>query len=91
MVLVASALYGMFFLLTLYMQQGLSWTALHTGLAYVPFGLGVLPGIATASQLVPKLGVRPLVVAGMGLSAGVWFCSAGSASTPTTGPRLSRP
>lgn len=69
MVLVASALYGMFFLLTLYMQQGLRWTPLHTGIAYVPFGLGVLAGIATASQLVPKLGVRPLVVAGMGLSA----------------------
>jgi EmrB/QacA subfamily drug resistance transporter len=70
MVLVASALYGMFFLLTLYMQQGLGWTPLHTGVAYVPFGLGVLAGIATASQLVPKLGVRPLVVTGMALSAG---------------------
>ena len=40
------------------------------GVAYVPFGLGVLAGIAAASQLAPKLGVRPLVVGGKGLSAG---------------------
>ncbi|HEX4864514.1 MAG TPA: MFS transporter [Acidimicrobiales bacterium] len=70
MVLVASALYGMFFLLTLYMQQVLGWTPLHTGVAYVIFGLGMLAGIGTASQLVPRLGVRPLVVSGMTLAAG---------------------
>ncbi len=70
MVLVASALYGMFFLLTLYMQLGLGWTPLHTGVAYVVFGLGVLAGIGTASQLLPKIGVRPVLVAGMTLAAG---------------------
>jgi EmrB/QacA subfamily drug resistance transporter len=70
MVLVASALYGMFFLLTLYMQQGLDWTPLHTGVAYVIFGLGFLVGIGAASQLLPRTGVRPSLVGGMTLAAG---------------------
>jgi EmrB/QacA subfamily drug resistance transporter len=69
MILVASALYGMFFLLTLYMQLGLSWTPLHTGVAYVIFGLGFLVGIGAASQLLPKIGVRPPLVGGLILAA----------------------
>jgi EmrB/QacA subfamily drug resistance transporter len=70
MVLVASALYGMFFLLTLYMQLVLGWTPLHTGVAYVMFGLGFLVGIGAASQLLPRIGVRPALVGGMTLAAG---------------------
>jgi EmrB/QacA subfamily drug resistance transporter len=69
MVLLASALYGMFFLLTLYMQLDLGWSPLHAGLAYVAFGAGFLIAVATASQLLPKVGARPLVVGGMVLSA----------------------
>src|SRR5207302_5807846 len=70
MVLVASALYGMFFLLTLYMQLGLGWSPLHTGVAYVVFGLGVVIASGAASQLLPKVGARPVVVGGMSLAAG---------------------
>ncbi|MBO0730290.1 MAG: MFS transporter [Acidimicrobiaceae bacterium] len=70
MVLVASALYGMFFLLTLYMQLVLGWTPLHTGVAYVVFGLGMLAGIGGASQLLPKIGVRLPLVGGLTLAAG---------------------
>jgi EmrB/QacA subfamily drug resistance transporter len=70
MVLVASALYGMFFLLTLYMQLELGWTPLHTGVAYVIFGIGFLIGIGAASQLLPRTGVRPSLVGGMALAAG---------------------
>lgn len=69
MVLVTSALYGMFFLLTLYMQLLLGWSPLHTGVAYVAFGLGVLAGIGTASQLLPRIGVRPVLVGGMAIAA----------------------
>lgn len=69
MVILASTLYGMFFLLTLYMQLGLGWSPLHAGLAYVAFGVGFLFAVATASQLLPKVGARPLVVGGMAVSA----------------------
>lgn len=70
MALVTSALYGMFFLLTLYMQLLLHWSPLHTGLAYVAFGLGFLAGISVASQALAKVGVRPVLAGGMALSAG---------------------
>ena len=69
MVILASTLYGMFFLLTLYMQLELGWSPLHAGLAYVAFGVGFLVAVATASQLLPKVGARPLVVGGMVVSA----------------------
>jgi EmrB/QacA subfamily drug resistance transporter len=70
MALFTSALYSMFFLLTLYMQVVLGWSPLHTGIAFLAFPLGVLAGIGTASQLLPKLGVRPVLVGGMILAAG---------------------
>jgi EmrB/QacA subfamily drug resistance transporter len=69
MVLLASALYGMFFLLTLYMQVGLGWSPLHAGVAYVAFGVAFLVAVAAGSQLLPKVGVRPLVVGGMVMAA----------------------
>ena len=40
--LVASALFAVFYSTTLYMQQVLGYSALRTGLAYVPFGLSIL-------------------------------------------------
>jgi EmrB/QacA subfamily drug resistance transporter len=74
MMLFVSALYSMFFLLTLYMQLVLGWSPLHTGLAYLPFGLSMLIGVAASSQLVPRIGVRPVAVASMTIAAsGFWL------------------
>jgi EmrB/QacA subfamily drug resistance transporter len=76
MVFFVAAMYAMFFLLTLYMQVDLRWSPLHTGLAYLPFGLCMLVGIGASSQLVPRFGVRPVSTAGMVLAAsGFWFFS----------------
>lgn len=69
MALFTSALYGMFFLTTLYLQLLLGWSPLHTGLAYLAFSVAILVGIGAASQLLPKVGVRPVLVAGMSLAA----------------------
>ncbi len=40
--LLASAMFAVFYATTLYMQQVLHYSALRTGLAYVPFGLSIL-------------------------------------------------
>jgi EmrB/QacA subfamily drug resistance transporter len=92
MVFFVAAMYAMFFLLTLYMQLVLRWSPLHTGLAYLPFGLCMLVGIGIASQLVPKFGVRPISTAGMALAAtGLWFfarISPGSGYTTRVLPGL---
>ena len=55
---------AMFFFLTLYMQSVLGYSPIQTGLAYLPvcFVIGVSAGVAT--QLIAKVGTRPLVVVG---------------------------
>jgi EmrB/QacA subfamily drug resistance transporter len=54
----------MFFFLTLYMQYVLGFSPLQTGSAYLPlaFGVGISAGIAT--NLIGRIGTRPVIVAG---------------------------
>lgn len=66
----------MFFFLTLYMQNVLGYSPLETGGAYLPlcFGAGVSAGIG--SQLVTKIGSRPVIVAGsLTTAAGLFYLS----------------
>jgi predicted MFS family arabinose efflux permease len=53
-----------FFLLTLYLEEIQHWSALKTGLAYLPFGLAIGVGIGAGSGLVTKLGIKPLMMTG---------------------------
>src|SRR4051794_34418790 len=61
---------AMFFFLTLYMQNVLGYSPIQTGAAYLPltFGVGVAAGIT--SQLLPRVGTRPLIVTGSLIAAG---------------------
>src|ERR671935_2323781 len=52
----ASGMFGMFFLLTLYLQQVLRYSPLKTGLAYTPFGLGMIAGIAVSTKILGRVG-----------------------------------
>jgi len=62
--LLASAMFAVFYSTTLYMQQVLHYSALRTGLAYVPFGLSILVAAGTAPALVSLLGIRMTSIAG---------------------------
>jgi EmrB/QacA subfamily drug resistance transporter len=62
--LTASALFAVFYTTTLYMQQVLHYSALRTGLAYVPFGLSILVAAAVAPALVSLAGIRLTTIAG---------------------------
>jgi EmrB/QacA subfamily drug resistance transporter len=67
---------AMFFFLTLYMQNVLGYSPIQTGAAYLPltFGVGVAAGIT--SQLLARIGTRPLIVAGALIaSGGVYWLS----------------
>jgi EmrB/QacA subfamily drug resistance transporter len=69
--LIAIAGFGtMFFFLTIYMQNVLHYSPLQAGLAYLPlcFAIGISAGIA--SQLLSRLGTRPVMVVGALVSAG---------------------
>jgi predicted MFS family arabinose efflux permease len=62
--LTASALFAVFYSTTLYMQQVLRYSALRTGLAYVPFGLSILVAASLAPALVSLVGIRWTTIAG---------------------------
>jgi EmrB/QacA subfamily drug resistance transporter len=62
--LLASAMFAVFYSTTLYMQQVLHYSALRTGLAYVPFGLSILVAAGIAPGLVTALGIRVTSIAG---------------------------
>jgi EmrB/QacA subfamily drug resistance transporter len=77
--LIGSALFGMFLFLTYYLQGTLHYSALKTGFAFMPFSVGVIVSAAAASKLLPRIGPRSLMVAGMALSTvGMsWFTQIG--------------
>ncbi len=67
---------AVFFFLTLYMQNVLGYSPIQTGLAYLPVtaGVGIAAGIA--SQLLSRIGTRPVIVAGSLIAAsGVYYLS----------------
>ena len=74
-VLVAMALFSMFFFVSLYMQQVLGYDALEAGLAYLPLAVGIIVSAGIASGLVTKYGFKPVFVTGLVLTAIglVWF------------------
>jgi len=73
MLCVGTALFGMFFFLTIFMQTVWGFSALKTGLAYLPFAGGVLLASGAAAQLVPRVGARPLLLAGSAITASGLF------------------
>jgi EmrB/QacA subfamily drug resistance transporter len=65
-----AAFLSMFFVLTLYMQDVGHYSALKTGLAYLPFGGALLVGIGLSTQVLPRFGVKYGLVIAFLLAAG---------------------
>src|SRR5262249_46637680 len=66
-------IFGMFFFLTVFMQAVLGYSALRAGVAYPPFTAALFLGAGAVAQLVPKIGARPLLLAGSAAAAGGLF------------------
>jgi EmrB/QacA subfamily drug resistance transporter len=64
---------AIFFFLTLYMQNVLGYSAIHTGLAYLPLTVVAIVGAGVASQLLNRVGTRPLMFVGALICAGGIF------------------
>ncbi|MBA3907121.1 MAG: MFS transporter [Pseudonocardiales bacterium] len=62
--LMGAALFGMFFLSSLFLQQVLGYSALAAGAAFVPSTVIMMAGAGAASRIVGRTGVRPLVAGG---------------------------
>ena len=73
----ASAFFTYFFLLTLFMQQILGYSALRGGVVYVPFGIAIGAGIGLGTGLMPKVGVKALMTTGFLIAAVGLFVTSG--------------
>src|SRR6266511_117117 len=62
--------FGMFFLLSLYMQQVLGFSALKTVVGYLAVALTAVIASGIAQALVTRVGVKPILAIGMGLLGG---------------------
>lgn len=63
-VLISAALLGMFPFMTFFLQQSLGYSALRSGVAYLPFSAGIIVAAGFAAQFLPRLGPRIIVGAG---------------------------
>src|SRR5205814_6158690 len=63
--ILGTALFSMFLMLTLYMQQVLGYSAMKTGVAYLAVAGTAIVWSAVAAQLVTRVGVKPVLAAGM--------------------------
>jgi EmrB/QacA subfamily drug resistance transporter len=65
--ILGTALFSMFLMLTLYMQQVLGYSPLKTGIAYIAVAGTSIVWAMVAQQLVTRVGVKPVLVTGMSL------------------------
>jgi EmrB/QacA subfamily drug resistance transporter len=70
---VGTALFGMFFFLTLFVQNVWGYDALRTGVSYLPMVGMILVSAGVASQLVSRIGARPLMIGGSVIATGGMF------------------
>src|SRR5919197_132739 len=72
--ILGTAIFAMFLMLTLYMQQVLHYSAMKTGVAYLAVAGTAIFWSALGAQLVTRLGVKPVLAVGMtALSAGLIY------------------
>ncbi|GHB08527.1 MULTISPECIES: MFS transporter [Streptomyces] len=69
MLSLAAAMFGMFFFLTLFVQNILHFSPLQAGLAFLPISVVIAISAGIASQLLPKWGPKPFMVVGAILAA----------------------
>src|SRR2546421_10736557 len=66
--MMGGAIFSQFFLLTLYMQEVLHYSAIKTGVAYIGLTLSIIGFSAVSQALVTRIGIRRVLPAGLALS-----------------------
>ncbi|WP_097956690.1 MULTISPECIES: MFS transporter [Streptomyces] len=69
MLCLSAAIFGMFFFLTLFVQDVLDFSPLRAGLAFLPVSVVIAISAGMASQLLPRWGPKPFMVVGALLAA----------------------
>jgi EmrB/QacA subfamily drug resistance transporter len=63
--LIGGATFGMWFFVSLYLQQVLNYSPIKAGLAFLPMTLCIVVCSTAASRLVARFGAKPLLITGM--------------------------
>jgi EmrB/QacA subfamily drug resistance transporter len=66
---IGTAVFGMFFFMTLFVQQVWGYSPVRSGIAYLPMVAAIMVGAGASSQLVARIGARPLMTVGPLLGA----------------------
>ncbi|WP_245665722.1 MFS transporter [Actinoplanes subtropicus] len=67
--LVGAGMFGVFLFLTYYLQLTLGYSAMETGVAFLPFTVGIILGAGFSAQMLTRVGPRVLMFAGMLMAA----------------------
>ncbi|MFL5894734.1 MAG: MFS transporter [Thermoleophilaceae bacterium] len=67
--LLGAAMFGMWFFVSLYLQQVLGYSPLEAGLAFLPMTLTIVLCSTRASRAIGRFGIKPLLVTGMLMQA----------------------
>ncbi len=73
MLLIGTAMFGMFFFLTYFVQNVWHYSAIKSGVAYLPMVAAIMVASGVGAQLVPRIGARPLLLAGSVIGTGGMF------------------
>jgi EmrB/QacA subfamily drug resistance transporter len=87
MLAMGTAIFGMFVFLSLFVQDVWGYSPLRTGVSFLPVTVVMLIGSIAAATLVPRIGARPLLMAGGAAIAGglFWLSRVGEHGTYATG------
>jgi len=82
MLILGGGLIGKINYLTFFIQGVMGFSSLKSGLAYLPFSAIIIVGSGIVSQLLPRVGPRPLLVAGSAfMGAGMYWYAQVDAGT----------
>jgi EmrB/QacA subfamily drug resistance transporter len=70
---VGTAMFGLFFFLTIFVQTVWDYSPIKTGVAYLPMVAAIMAMAGVSSQLVGRIGARPILIAGSAIAAGGMF------------------
>jgi EmrB/QacA subfamily drug resistance transporter len=81
--LLIAGMFGVFFFLTQFLQKVMDFSPLRAGVAFLPLTVALFGASRLAPRLMPRLGTKPLMIAGMvpAIAALAWL----SRVTPATG------
>src|SRR5690242_4431809 len=79
MLFIGLAMFGVFFYVSLYVQQVLGYSPVQAGASFLPWTLLIIPLAPVAGRLTDRLGPKPLVGSGLALLAAslFWFSHLG--------------